>query len=664
MTGILETVLLALGGSVGPSIVVKATIILMMALLATSLARRCRAAVRHVMITASFAVLLLLPVASLVGPAVSLEVAVESNAPAQPTPLAALDVARAAEPRDAATRGSGDSVSAASSAGSGISFTTLIEPVWVAGTVLWLAPIAAGLWQMRWLRLVGERWPDGEELARQLAREAGVVRDIDVRVGASLPGPVTYGMWRPVIILPADAPEWAGEDVERALVHELEHVRRGDWWTQTAARGICALYWFHPLVWMARRRMVLEAELACDDAVLSRFESTSYAEQLVKLAQRLSTRQPMPAMANRRDLRTRIGAVLDAAQARGRARAASTMLTLVAAAALAVGLAPLRTVARAYAVNEITRDVVLEPSRPVAAADPTERRTIVDAPVVRPVAGSARDQIVRAQGQAGAVDRPRYAEATITPCGDANGGRNGGPGSLGTPSAGVLGMGCRSVADMIRRSHGYGEHSGVPVEGGPSWIESEHYQITARAEGNPGMSVMMGPMLQTLLEDRFRLRLSRDTRNVSGYALAVADGGHKLTEASCDPPRQPPVAFLPPPDRPCAWSLVITVRGSNGSVGGKWVTSGEFAGALRDLLGRPVVDRTQIPWRFDARIEFAPEGTMVQAAIGDTRFVKNPNPGGATAPVIFSAIEGELGLRLEPATVPTDVFVVEHVERP
>lgn len=217
---------------------------------------------------------------------------------------------------------------------------------------------------------------------------------------------------------------------------------------------------------------------------------------------------------------------------------------------------------------------------------------------------------------------------------------------------------------MIRRSHGYGEHSGVPVEGGPSWIESEHYQITARAEGNPGMSVMMGPMLQTLLEDRFRLRLSRDTRNVSGYALAVADGGHKLTEASCDPPRQPPVAFLPPPDRPCAWSLVITVRGSNGSVGGKWVTSGEFAGALRDLLGRPVVDRTQIPWRFDARIEFAPEGTMVQAAIGDTRFVKNPNPGGATAPVIFSAIEGELGLRLEPATVPTDVFVVEHVERP
>jgi len=476
--------------------------------------------------------------------------------------------------------------------------------------------------------------------------------------------PFACGFIKPTIVFPADCDTWSPDRRRAVLLHELAHVKRHDLVGHTLGRLACAIYWFHPLVWMARRRMVLEAERACDDAVLSRFESASYAEQLVKLAQRLSTRQPVPAMANRRDLRARIDAVLDAAQARGPARAASTTLILVAAVSLAVGLAPLRTVARAYTVNEITRDVVLEASHPVAVPDPTERRTVVDAPVVRPVAGSARDRIVRAQGQAGAVDRPRFAEATITPCAGANGGRSGGPGSPEPPSAGGLGMGCRSVADMIRRSHGYGEHSGVPVEGGPSWIESERYQITARAEGNPGMSVMMGPMLQTLLEDRFKLRLRRDTRNVSGYALVVADGGHKLAEAVCEPPRQPPVAFLPPPDRPCAWSLVITVRGSNGSVGGKWVSPVEFAGALRDLLGRPVVDKTEIPWRFDARLEFAPEGTMVQTAIGDIRFVKNPNLGPATAPVIFRAIEGELGLRLDPATVPTDVFVVEHVEQP
>ena len=219
---------------------------------------------------------------------------------------------------------------------------------------------------------------------------------------------------------------------------------------------------------------------------------------------------------------------------------------------------------------------------------------------------------------------------------------------------------------MIRRSHGYGEHSGVPVEGGPSWVESDEYQITVRADGNPGVPVMMGPMLQTLLEDRLKLRLRRDSRHVSGYALTVANGGHKLTEAACDPPRQPPVAFLPPPTSPCAWSRVITVNGPNGRVGAKWVTPGEFARLLRDLLGRPVVDKTEIPWRFDARIEFAPESTMVQTAINDPRFVKNPPGTGSapTAPAIFTALEEQLGLRLEPATVPTDVFVVEHIERP
>jgi Zn-dependent protease with chaperone function len=75
----------------------------------------------------------------------------------------------------------------------------------------------------------------------------------------------------------------------KRIVHELAHVRRGDWVSQCFARAICALYWFHPLVWVAWRQLQLEAERACDDAVLACAEATDYANQLVGLAKRLSS---------------------------------------------------------------------------------------------------------------------------------------------------------------------------------------------------------------------------------------------------------------------------------------------------------------------------------------------------------------------------------------
>src|SRR6185503_8166814 len=115
-------------------------------------------------------------------------------------------------------------------------------------------------------------------------------------------------------------------------VHELEHVRRGDWLSQCVARAVCAWYWFHPLVWIAQRQLALEAERACDDAVLRRSEATAYADQLIELATRLSgvRHQNALGMANRADLAARVGAVLDRRQRRGRAGAAVIGLACVA----------------------------------------------------------------------------------------------------------------------------------------------------------------------------------------------------------------------------------------------------------------------------------------------------------------------------------------------
>lgn len=117
---------------------------------------------------------------------------------------------------------------------------------------------------------------------------------------------------------------------------------------QIVARTVAAIYWCHPLVWTAWRRLCLEAERSCDDAVVLSEERTDYAEQLVTLAQRMSATpvQPMLGMANRSDLSTRVTAVLDERLRRGRAGFMLAAGTIAAAAAVVLTVAPVRAVAR------------------------------------------------------------------------------------------------------------------------------------------------------------------------------------------------------------------------------------------------------------------------------------------------------------------------------
>ena len=143
---------------------------------------------------------------------------------------------------------------------------------------------------LRFVRCAGPlcRGAKGKRRLDQLALDAGIHRSVEALLHESLPGPMTCGVLHPAIVLPRDAENWQPEDLNRALVHELDHVRRGDWITLCLAQALCAVYWFHPLVWAAWRRLALEAERSCDDAVLGASEATAYADQLVGLAQRLS----------------------------------------------------------------------------------------------------------------------------------------------------------------------------------------------------------------------------------------------------------------------------------------------------------------------------------------------------------------------------------------
>src|SRR5580765_83440 len=338
-----QTLMLAASGSLVWSILLKVTATTVVALALVRLARRRQAAFRHVLLAAAFGVLIVLPVAAVAAPTKRVAVPVAAHlaaATADVEPVA--DAARTAPSADQA---SGD-VPAPSPTSSNSSSTILLS-VWIVGTTMFVLPVVIGLWQVRALRRSALPWRHGLAVAGQLAREAGIQRRVDVLLHESVPGPMTFGFVNPVIVLPIDARVWTTEDLARALMHELEHVRRGDWATQCLARAACSFYWFHPLVWIARQQLALEAERACDDAVVSRSDATAYADQLVNLAERLTIarHQPLLAMANRSDLAARVTAVLDTRQARGRAGALAVTAACAIALALVSTISPLQIVA-------------------------------------------------------------------------------------------------------------------------------------------------------------------------------------------------------------------------------------------------------------------------------------------------------------------------------
>jgi hypothetical protein len=171
--------------------------------------------------------------------------------------------------------------------------------------------------------------------------------------------PLTFGFRRQTIVMPPIAKKWDAEAIRRALRHELEHVRRDDWTMQLVARVACALYWPHPMVWMAWRRFCLEAERACDDAVVGASDASSYAEQLVTLARTLGRRSSVPAlaMASRSRLSERVRAILDPQQARGPQSRGAMLLVAGLMVSLAVTFGSVRLVA---AVSEAEEDAIAD----------------------------------------------------------------------------------------------------------------------------------------------------------------------------------------------------------------------------------------------------------------------------------------------------------------
>jgi TonB family protein len=190
--------------------------------------------------------------------------------------------------------------------------------LWAIGSWLLAARMAVG--EGRVLRIAKRSLPF--ETPRAKAVLEGVrssfrlSRAVRLRTSAEIVVPFTRGVLRPAVLLPAEAEQWSRQQLEWVLAHELAHVRRNDYLTQLAAQLAGALFWFHPLVWLAAFAMRKERERACDDAVLSLgHPAADYAEFLLVLSRSLQPSNgawsTSVAMAQSSQLEARMKALLD-----------------------------------------------------------------------------------------------------------------------------------------------------------------------------------------------------------------------------------------------------------------------------------------------------------------------------------------------------------------
>jgi uncharacterized protein (TIGR03435 family) len=204
-------------------------------------------------------------------------------------------------------------------------------------------------------------------------------------------------------------------------------------------------------------------------------------------------------------------------------------------------------------------------------------------------------------------------------------GTPGSPSSFSAPGAAQFTATNISLAVLI--SMAYGLDGDYQFAGKPGWLDSQTYDVFAKPEaGQPPLSYQQfKPLLQELLQQRFHLAVHRETRDLPGYALTVAKGGPKLQPGSGATEQ---IYILPNGIRGQALPLPL------------------FAALLSRPVGRPVADRTNIQGNYNIRLEYAPT-TATDSEL----------------PSIFTALQEQLGLRLEPQKVPVEMLIIDHADR-
>jgi uncharacterized protein (TIGR03435 family) len=205
-----------------------------------------------------------------------------------------------------------------------------------------------------------------------------------------------------------------------------------------------------------------------------------------------------------------------------------------------------------------------------------------------------------------------------------------------------------------------GAYDDAQVIGGPGWMDTDRFDINARADGDPPPAEIVR-MVRSLMADRFKLVLHIETRDMPVYLLNTARTDRRLgpklreSDAKCAQEARNYVPKLAPGPPPCGdfrlGARALTARG---------MTMPRFAGLLKGRVGRPVVDRTGLDAAYDLELEWSSD-LGLQRAPPDSAGADGVTPDGLS---LFTALQEQLGLRLEASRGPVDIIVVDSAEPP
>jgi uncharacterized protein (TIGR03435 family) len=426
--------------------------------------------------------------------------------------------------------------------------------------------------------------------------------------------PGIFGVFRPVLLLPDGILDHLSPEQWKSVVaHELCHVRHRDNLIAVVQMFIETVFWFHPLVWWVGKRIFYERERACDEEVLRLGnEPRTYAQGILKVCE-LYLESPMACVAgvSGSNLRRRIEQIMSN----------QIGLRLTFAGKVVLGTAAVVAVVAPIAVG------------------------MLNAPAVH------------AQSTAQTAG-PKFDEASIKPA-------TPGPGFL----FGVRPMpGSRISATnvtlkmLIQRAY---DLQDFQISGGQEWIETARYNIEAKPDSPAGPNEWK-EMLKNLLAERFHLALHRETKQLPVYALALAKKHGKLGPGMVESKDGGCVArdpSKPGPQDPGQPPFCGNVLGGLSQLTGTAATPGDIAPMLSVYVGREVLDKTGLTGKYDITLKFTPDENQL-ARWRMPGAPPLPAPADASGPSLFTALQEQLGLKLEPQKAPVDILVIDRAEKP
>ena len=502
--------------------------------------------------------------------------------------------------------------------------------IWTIGSLVLIAK-----WLVQWRRLARAARrstvvTEGREVT--ILRRLEDVRRVRCRVvvlaSDSTMEPGVFGWFRPRLLWPRRISAHLDDaQIEAVLAHELSHVGRYDNVIAAVQMAVQAVFWFHPLVWWIGTRLVDERERACDEDVLHHgSEPEVYAESILTTC-RFSIEAPLACVAGvtGADLKRRIEGILRPQDASDLSAAKRIALSAAAVLAIAgpVGFGVLNA-PRVWAQGAVSR---IEQKFEVASVKPNDGKDVKRVALMLQPGGRL--------------------QATNVP----------------------LNM-------LVRFAYSIQDFQ---IVGLPEWKESERFDINAKAEGDPqpGQPGVVGPfqkMMQGLLGDRFKLVAHLEKREMPIYALVTARADRKLgpglrpSTVDCTAlmaERGRAGMRLPAPGQ----QMQCGFRIGPGQMTGGSMPLSQLASSLSNFVQRVVIDRTGVTGNFDLDLKYSLDQGMMASLLGPARGAITGAPpadvaAASDAPSLFTALQEQLGLKLESSRGPVEVLVIEHVDKP